>query len=192
MDAFSVSKPGSAGDLAEDELMLRARTDRDAFAELYVRHRDTVFRYLRARCGDDDTALDLAAVTFEHALKAIGRYTTRGGGALAWLLRIAHNAAVDDARRRQRRWALWVRSTDEWPALARSPEEAVVAADEGRHLRLLLAELPPTQRDAIALRFGAGMTAREIGGVIGKSEEATQKLIVRAVARLKEAYGVRQ
>ena len=193
MEAFSVSKPcGSAGEIAEDELMLRARTDRDAFAELYVRHRDTVFRYLRARCGDDDTALDLAAVTFEHALKAIGRYTTRGGGALAWLLRIARNAAVDDARRRRRRWVLPVRSTDEWPALARPTEEAVIAADEGDHLRRLLAELPAIQRDAIALRFGAGMTAREIGGVIGKSEEATQKLIVRAVARLKEAYGVMQ
>ena len=42
------------------------------------------------------------------------------------------------------------------------------------------------QRDAIALRYAAGLTARQIAIVINKSEHATQKLISRAVVRLKE------
>ncbi len=41
-------------------------------------------------------------------------------------------------------------------------------------------------RYALALLFGAGLTAREIGVVIGKTEDATQKLISRAIARLRE------
>ena len=49
--------------------------------------------------------------------------------------------------------------------------------------------LPEPQRDALALRYSAGLTARQIGAVIGKSEEATQKLITRALSDLKEAYG---
>jgi DNA-directed RNA polymerase specialized sigma24 family protein len=52
----------------------------------------------------------------------------------------------------------------------------------------LVATLPPDQRDAIALRFGGGLTAREIGTVLGKREAATQKLISRGLARLREAY----
>jgi RNA polymerase sigma factor (sigma-70 family) len=62
----------------------------------------------------------------------------------------------------------------------------VIGAEDRQALRGLLAKLPPLQRDALALRFASRMTAREIALVIGKSEEATQKLIARAVARLKE------
>jgi DNA-directed RNA polymerase specialized sigma24 family protein len=56
-------------------------------------------------------------------------------------------------------------------------------------LRELVRALPEPQRDALALRYSAGLTARQIGAVIGKNEEATQKLIARALSDLKEAYG---
>jgi RNA polymerase sigma factor (sigma-70 family) len=49
--------------------------------------------------------------------------------------------------------------------------------------------LPDAQRDAIQLRFAAGLTAREIGDVLGVSEAAAQKQIERGLATLKEAYG---
>jgi RNA polymerase sigma factor (sigma-70 family) len=51
-----------------------------------------------------------------------------------------------------------------------------------------LDELPEIQRECLLLRYGAGLTAREIGAVIGKSGGATQKLITRALAKLKENY----
>ena len=59
-------------------------------------------------------------------------------------------------------------------------------SDERRRIRLLVADLPEVQRDALALRYGAGLTARQIGVVLGKNEAATQKLISRALARLRE------
>jgi RNA polymerase sigma-70 factor (ECF subfamily) len=170
-----------------EQLALRARTDRQAQAELYVRHREAVFRYLRARCRNDDVALELTAVSFEKALKAMGRYRSRGGGVRAWLLRIARNSATDHERRR--RPLVPQSPMDSDPRSPEpGPEETAIVRDERRRVRLLLADLPELQRDAVALRFGAGLTAREISAAIGKSEEATQKLISRAVARLKEAY----
>ena len=48
--------------------------------------------------------------------------------------------------------------------------------------------LPDVQREALALRYAAGLTAREIGAVIGKSEQATQKLLSRALATLREEH----
>ena len=168
-----------------EELALRAGTDGEAFAELYRRHRAAVFRYLRARCRDDDLALELTAVTFEKALRSIRRYQTKGGGVVAWLLRIARNAAADHERRERPLVPQWRMNTDR-PSPEPTPEEAAVRSDERRQLRLLVADLPELQRDALALRFGADLTAREIGVVIGKTEEATQKLISRAIARLRE------
>ncbi len=173
----------------EDEteaLAARAGDDPQAFGELYVRFREPVFRYLRARCGSDDDALELAAVTFERAFVAIPRYRSRGGGLLAWLFRIARNAAIDEARRRKR---TAVESEVGTKASAEASVDAVVLAnEERRRLLALLDDLPDHLRDAIALRYGAGLTAREIGAVIGKSEAATQKLISRALARLREEF----
>lgn len=171
----------------DDDLARRSATSAEAFAELYVRHRDPVFRYLRARCRADDDALELTAVTFEKALGAIHRYRPRAGGLRAWLVRIARNAATDAERRRQP--LAGQEPLDSTLVSADpTPEEAAIAADERRLLFGLVAALPDMQRDAVAMRYAAGLTAREIGLVLGKSEEATQKLITRAVAQLKETY----
>ena len=187
MDAI----PGYAHDSAnavldaDEHVALRARTDADAFGELYRRHREAVFRYLRARCRDDDLAIELTAVTFEKALRSIRGYQTKGGGVLAWLLRIGRNAAADHERRQRPLTSQWRMDTDH-ASKEPSPEEVAVRSDERTRIRLLVADLPGVQRDALALRFGAGLTARQIGVVLGKSEEATQKLISRALARLRE------
>lgn len=175
-----------SADSAEAEAAKHVLLDRTAFGDVYATHRDIVFRYLRARTADEDEAFDLTALTFERALEAIERYRPSGGGIAAWLLRIARNAAIDHSRKER----VLVRGL---PREALSPsaasvEDLVIAADERRRIRRLVAQLPDPQRDAIALRYAAGMTAREIGEVIGRHEEATQKLLSRALVRLKEAY----
>ena len=193
LDAISPSAAAGESDRAarmaeDDRLALRCRSDVAAFAELYARHREPVFRYLRARCRDDDDALDLTATTFERALIAIGRYRPSGAGFPAWLLRIARNAAIDRGRRLRAR-PIPVRLAEvEVESVHDDPAAAAIASDERRRLRELVRALSEAQRDALALRYSAGLTAREIGAVLGKSEEAAQKLIARALAELKEAY----
>jgi RNA polymerase sigma-70 factor (ECF subfamily) len=176
--------------VVEDErLALEAGSSPTAFGTLYGRHRESVFRYLRARCPNDDDALDLTAVTFERALVAIHKYRPLGAGFAAWLLRIARNAAIDQSRRQRARPAPAALESAERQPAQDDPEAAAIASDEHRRLRELVRALPEPQRDALALRYAVGLTARQIGAVLGKSEEATQKLIARALAELKEAYG---
>jgi DNA-directed RNA polymerase specialized sigma24 family protein len=55
-------------------------------------------------------------------------------------------------------------------------------------LRARVDRLPAVQRDAIVLRYAGGLTAREMAGTLGKSEAATQKLLSRALAALRESY----
>lgn len=160
--------------------------DRADFAELYRVHRDGVYRYVRRLCASDDEAGDLTALTFERAFAHLDGYRGDGGGFAPWLYRIARNAALD-ARRRRRSW-LPLEFVSEWahPREASTPEEAIVQREASGDLLRQLDALPALQRECLLLRYGSGLTAREIGTVIGKSDQATQKLIVRALARLKE------
>jgi RNA polymerase sigma-70 factor (ECF subfamily) len=170
----------------DDDLALAARNDVSAFESLYVLHRSAVYRYLRTRTTNGDDAADLTALAFERAFVAIARYRPGGAGVRAWLFGIARNASIDDGRRR-----LAAPPPDRPPDPVVGPETRLVADEDAAELRHRVASLPSDQRDAIVLRFAAGLTAREIGAVLGKTEAASQKLVSRGLAALKEAYRVR-
>ena len=156
------------------------------FERAYLDCRLAVYRYLRTIARSEDAAAELTAVTFERAFVAFERYDA-SRPVLPWLLRIARNAAVDGARRARPELRLEVLPTTAEPAAVATPEDEAIRAERDAELRLLVAALPDPQRDAVALRYAAGLTAREIGQVIGKSEEATQKLLSRALGALREA-----
>jgi RNA polymerase sigma-70 factor (ECF subfamily) len=161
---------------------------RAAIEELYEAHRLAVYRYLRSLSASDADAADLTATTFEHALRAIDRLRP-DGSAVAWLLRIARNAAIDDRRRSRPVSTLETVREAEHPT-AETPEASYLEAERVEELRRLVRRLPEAQREAIALRYAAGLSAREIGEVIGKSAAASQKLIERALVALREAQRV--
>lgn len=162
--------------------------DRADFGELYLRYRDPVFRYVRRLSGSEDEAADLTALTFERALAKLRGYRGDGAGFAPWLFRIARNQAWD-ARRRNRPWLpLQLLASHRHPDDGSSPEEATLRQESIGELTRYLDDLPEIQRECLLLRYGAGLTAREIGAVIGKSEEAAQKLITRGLGKLKENY----
>lgn len=184
--SLAIEREVPAGE-PDEELALAARTDPVSFGLLYERHRLAVFRYLRTRARSEDDAAELTAIAFERALTAMPRYRPRGGGILAWLLRIARNAAIDAGRR-----STAVALPDEEADRRGSGEpEAILVKRESRAaLVAAINELPSVQREAIVLRYAARLTAREIGLVIGRSDQATQKLLSRALATLRETYRV--
>ena len=171
---------------SEDERGEPEALDPAAFAAMYQQHRLDVFRYLRARVLSDEDAADLTAATFERAFRLRDRYHPHPDGPLPWLLRIARNAATDQLRRQSSAR----RGMRFWPMAAAEPDPTVaLLLDEAdRELAERVARLPEPQRDALRLRFAGGLTARQIGEVIGRSEAATQQLLSRALAALKEAY----
>ena len=183
---------GSGVAVEQDEDIALAFRPAEAFAALYRRHHLSVYRFLRARTPSDDDAAELTAVVFERAYKAMGRFQSRGGGAIAWLFTIARNAALD-AERTKRRRRLVVEPTADSDSQAEPTEplgleDAVLKREQMADLRARVDRLPAVQRDAIVLRFAGGLTAREIAGTIGKSEAATEKILSRALAVLRESY----
>jgi RNA polymerase sigma-70 factor, ECF subfamily len=170
---------------AEELLVVRARTDPEAFGVLYETHAVAIYRYLRARGAGDDAAEELTAIAFERALRGIRHFRPGRGGVRPWLLAIARNAWVDAYRRSVPASQLTEATT--LASSGPSPEAAVLAAEERALVRRLLSGLPDAARDALALRYAGGLSSREIALVIGKSDDATKKLLSRSLASLRES-----
>src|SRR5579862_3937832 len=88
---------------ASDELLARliARGGERAFAALYERYHQPLYRYCRSILRNDSEAQDALQSTFMHALTALQRHQ-REAPVRPWLFRIAHNESISLLRRRAR------------------------------------------------------------------------------------------
>jgi RNA polymerase sigma-70 factor, ECF subfamily len=75
--------------------------DRDALAFLYARYADNVHGYVRSIVQDHHEAEEVTRHVFAKLMQAIGGYEAREAPFLAWLIRVARNAALDHLRRQR-------------------------------------------------------------------------------------------
>jgi RNA polymerase sigma-70 factor (ECF subfamily) len=162
-----------------------AKSDPRAFAPLYARYFDPVFRYCYRRLGHPEAAADATAQVFAKALAALPRYREDAPSFRSWLFTIAHNVIADDLR--ARRPVAPIASAAEVPAADPSPEEVVLTDEAGCLVRALLASLPQDQRQILELRL-AGLTGPEIAAALGRSLGAVKIAQVRAFARLRASF----
>lgn len=167
-------------------LVLAAKRERAAFAPLYQRYVDPIYRYCYRCLGNRHTAEDATSLIFTKALAALA--TCHDGQFRSWLFSIAHNVIVDVRRERQPWEPLLAAEAVPDPAPQCSPEIQALAADDAHTLRSLLAHLPPDQRELLELRQ-SGLSDIEIARVLGRSHGAVRTSQYRAIARLRAVAG---
>ncbi len=172
--------PPTDRDLAD---VRAAQADHAAFATLYRRYLDPVYGYSFYLLGDHHDAEDATERTFLAALGAIDRYRDEGSTFRSWLFRIAHNQLANALRARSRQRAASLDAVSE-PAATDDPAQLASLADDARRLRAGVASLSEDRRQVVILRFVDGLTAREIGDVLGRSEGAVRVLQHRALREL--------
>lgn len=165
------------------------RLDVEAFADLYRTHTYAVFNYCLFRVSDRAVAEDLTADTFERAWRARNRYRPDRAEFTTWLFGIARHAVTDWQRRRARRPV--VPLNQQQPADAPSPEAQFEESEQQIHLRSLLGTLAADEQELVALKFGAGMTNRQIAQVLGKSESAVGSAIYRVIQKLRARWDLK-
>ncbi len=172
--------------VAETDAALARRAaggDAAAFGGLYDRYFPRVYRYALARSRDRDEAEDVTSETFIRALGALHRYEPRTAF-LAWLFRIARNAAIDRTRRRGRETPA-LQEARARPASAGDPERESLARERDRELRAALASLTEVQREVVTLRFFGGLSTEEICAVTGKGPSTVRGIQHRALLALR-------
>jgi RNA polymerase sigma-70 factor, ECF subfamily len=166
-------------------LVALAKSDPRAFAPLYARYFDPVYRYCYRRLGHPEAAADATSHVFSKALAALPGYREDAPSFRSWLFAIAHNVITDDLR--ARRPVAPIDAAAYVAATGPSPEEAVLTDEAGCTVHRLLAQLPPDQRQILELRL-AGLTGPEIAAALGRSLGAVKIAQVRAFARLRATF----
>ncbi len=163
-----------------------AQADRAEFARLYRRYLDRVYTYAFYQLGDHHDAEDATERTFMAALAALPAFRDEGATFRAWLFRIAHNTVANVHRTRARR--RWQPFPDGFERAAPDADPAglVARADEVREELRALETLPEERRQVVLLRFADGLSAAEIGEVLGRSPGAVRVLQHRALRDLAE------
>jgi RNA polymerase sigma-70 factor (ECF subfamily) len=164
--------------------VLAAQRDRAAFDVLYRRYLDRVYGYAFYQLRDHHDAEDATERTFLAALRALPEFRAEGATFRAWLFRIAHNTIINARRSRFRRRTEPLPEGLERIAPNADPAGLVLEADETRHVLRAVAELPEDRREVILLRFVDGLSSREIGQVMERSEGAARVLLHRALRDL--------
>jgi RNA polymerase sigma-70 factor (ECF subfamily) len=162
--------------------------DPDAFGALFDRYYVPVYRFVAARVSRPSDAEDLAQHVFVKALEALPRYEARGVPFGGWLFRLARNVVIDHVRTRRDHATLDL--VAEQTAEETGPDDLAVLRQEMDSVAAALGRLTPEQREAIELRFFAGLSAKEAAVAMGRQEGTVRGLQFRAIAALRRDLGI--
>jgi RNA polymerase sigma-70 factor, ECF subfamily len=166
---------------SDRDLVRKARRgDREAAATLFRRYWRDAWRAAYAVTGRRSLADDVAADGFERAFAALGRFDDRRPFG-PWLHRIVANRALDVLRAERRL------SDEELPDV---PDAAPAHASGDRGLLAAVAELSLERRVVVVLRYGVGMTPKQIADALDLPVGTVNSRLARALEQLRESLEV--
>lgn len=149
--------------------------------EIYRRYAQTVYKFLLSHTHDADLAEELTQETFCQAVRSADRFD--GGCKVSvWLCQIAKHLWYQHLRKHRREAPM----PEEIPEIpAPSAEEGLLEREGKLELLRLIHDLPPEPREVVYLRAFGGLTFREIGDVMGRTETWARVTFYRMKEKLR-------
>lgn len=140
---------------------------------------ERLYAYIAYQIGDGPDAEDVTSEAFERAVRYRSSYDPRKGSPVSWLIGIARRCLADRATR-----SVELTGTDGLEEQLAGPHDETQAAVT-LTVRTLVARLPERDRELVALRYGADLTAREIGALLDLQTNAVEVALHRLHRKLR-------
>ncbi len=150
--------------------------------KVYQQHARTVYKFLLAQCHDPGFAEELTQETFYQAVKSVDRFDGSCKVSV-WLCQIAKHLWYQQLRKRKREGPVPPEKLPESPSP--SAEEDILEQEGRMDLLRLVHNLPEPQREVVYLRAFGGLSFREIGDVVGKTETWARVTFYRSKEKLR-------
>jgi len=168
----------------EERALARAARsgDRAAFAELMRKSQGSVFGLCYRLLGERDAAADAAQESYVRAWSALTSFDPRSASTF-WVLRIARNHCYDLLRRRQPQAG--EEEAQKAPDQAPTALERLESAEGDLQARGAMQELPPGDREVLALYYVQHRKTKEIGQLLGVAPGTVMARLFRAREKLR-------
>ena len=179
----SLERRSEASNPSDNELIAGAkRGDAAAFAALYERFADRIYRHILYRTGSRADSEDLTQQTLIKAWQALPRYQLTETPFVAWLITIAQHAVVSYARRQHRHERL--EPDPPFVDTDPGPSEAAERSFTREAVRQAVAKLPDIQQQVIVMHYLDGFDYAVIALALRKTENNIRVIAHRALKRL--------
>ena len=154
------------------------------FEKIYSEYYDTVFQYTLSLCRNEKWAEEITQTAFFKALRSIN--TFRGECKLSvWLCQIAKHILYQELRRKKHMET--VELTDYMADDSVPDGEASILHQENRiELYRAVHHLPEIEREVVLYRITGELSFREIGSILGKSENWSRTVFYRAKQKIRK------
>jgi len=171
--------------LEDSALMLRYRDgDATAFEILYLRHKDSLYRYLLRLSLNSHTAEDVFQEAWVKIIRARAGYRPTAKFT-TYLFRVAHNCFIDHIRRTKRHSGHSAAVPELEADPADEPERKTEQLLARRRLEIALRTLPEEQRDVFLLHEEGGLSVDDIALVTGVNRETAKSRLRYANTKLR-------
>lgn len=170
----------------ERGLIRRAQKDPESFGPLYEKYHEQIFRYIYQRMDDEHMAFDITSQVFMKALKHIKKYEYRGVPMASWLYRIAKSELYQAFRDKKAQRTVNL----ETEHLSNMVEEIEEESNDQNRKDLFkhLKTLGEVDLQLIEMRYFEKRSYREIGEILGITENNAKVKSFRALEKLKKKF----
>ncbi len=168
---------------------MRRPANAEIFSQLYDEFMPKVFAYIHYRVRDEQTTEDLTSIVFEKALVNFTRYSSDKAAFSTWIFTIARNSVIDHFRAGAKRQHIDLDHANiDVPSTDLSPDEQMERQSERDCLLECLAKVNDQDQEIVRLKFGAGMTNRQISKLLKLSESNVGVRLFRTMKKLRKDF----
>lgn len=173
-----------------DELVVRARCDRDAFGRLYERIYPPVFRYCIRRTGNRSLAEDITSTVFLSVARTIAAFPGETFKDFRrWVFTIATNEMKATFRKSARREAILVDAVQTGRLTRQTSDDSSSCTLESDSVQAAIMRLPERDQAIITMRFFSELPYDDIGRILDISPGAARTAATRALDRIRKDIG---
>jgi len=169
------------------QLVEEAKTNTEAFANLYDYFFPKVYGFVMSKVGSEEIAEDIVSEVFIKLLENLHKYEERGLPFAAWLFTIARNTIFDHYAKSKKTENV---SLDESIEIKdekkeNSPADIAVATELKDKVKAVMNKLPEREVTILQMKFFSGLNNREIAAALDLSESNIGIILYRVLRKIK-------
>ena len=175
---------------SENDIVEAAKKDPKQFEALYKKYYEQIFRYIHQRMDDKEMAFDITSQVFLKAMINLPKYKYKGVPFSSWLYRIAMSEVYQSFKDKKSTRTVNVDTSNVEDIIDEVEQDNTAEMSEA--LIEVIGDLPEIELQIIEMRYFEKRSYREIGDILGMTENNAKVKAYRIIEKLKKSFSMRK